>query len=59
LPHLARFLTNKVYVTLRFDSRGCGNSDESEEDYCLSSQIEDLERVIEFTKRKTRKIKSG
>jgi len=55
LVHLARFLTNKGYLTFRFDFRGCGNSDGKEENYSLSSQIKDLEAVIDFIKRKTRK----
>jgi len=59
LPHLARFLANKGYITFRFDFRGCGNSDGSEEEYCLSSQMEDLEKVIDFIKMKTNKNKVG
>jgi len=59
LVHLSKFLTKKGYLTVRFDFRGCGNSDGKEENYSLSSQIKDLEVVIDFIKRKTRKRSVG
>jgi alpha-beta hydrolase superfamily lysophospholipase len=55
LVHLSKFLTHRGYLTVRFDFRGCGNSDGKEENYSLSSQIKDLEVVINFIERKTGK----
>ena len=52
LVHLSRFLAKRGYIAVRFDFRGCGNSDGKEENYSLSSQIKDLEVVIDLSKEK-------
>jgi len=59
LVNIAKFLSEKGFITIRFDFRGCGNSDGKEEDYCLSSQIYDLENVINFVKKKFKAKKVG
>jgi len=59
LVHLSKFLAKRGYIAVRFDFRGCGNSDGKEENYSLSSQIEDLEVVIDFITRRTRKRSVG
>jgi hypothetical protein len=59
LPHIARMLTKKGYATFRFDFRGCGNSDGKQENYSISSQMYDLNEVIDFVKDKLRAKEVG
>lgn len=59
LPQITRELIRNGFVVFRFDFRGCGSSGGNQEDYCISSQIEDLAKVIEFVKQKTGSKKVG
>lgn len=43
-------LAEKGYNTLRFDFRGCGESDGKEERFCLSSAVEDFRNVLQWAK---------
>lgn len=45
---LARALCKNNFVVLRFDFRGCGDSEGKEEDYCFSSEIEDIGAALKF-----------
>lgn len=59
LVDISKILTKKRYITFRFDFRGCGNSDGKQENYSISSQIDDIASVINFVKKKTKAKKVG
>ena len=51
ITQIAKNLSKKGYITFRFDFMGCGSSDGKSEEYCISSQVFDLENVINFVKK--------
>lgn len=59
LPQITKELVNLGFPIFRFDFRGCGNSEGKEENFSISSQIEDLNRIIKFAKEKTKWDKVG
>jgi dipeptidyl aminopeptidase/acylaminoacyl peptidase len=48
----ARRLARDGFNVLRFDFRGCGDSEGKQEDYCLSEEIKDLMSAIDFLKKR-------
>lgn len=49
---IERALTQRGYHTLRFDYRGCGESDGREENFTLGSACEDFQAVLYWAKAK-------
>ena len=47
-PELARALQRAGYIVLRFDFRGCGESDGQRGDVICLEEVEDLRRAIDF-----------
>lgn len=43
-------LAEENFPTLRFDFRGCGESDKSEQDFCIETAVEDLKSIIKWAK---------
>lgn len=48
---LEHLISHKNYHTLRFDFRGCGESDGREEDFSLKSASEDLDHVFSWARK--------
>lgn len=51
LVDIARKLCKEKFIVLRFDFRGCGDSQGKSEDYCFDSEVSDIDAAIEFLKK--------
>jgi len=47
-PRISRELCKKGFIVLRFDFRGCGDSEGKSEDYSYKTQLEDLGTGLDF-----------
>jgi len=59
LVDIARDLCSNDFAVLRFDFRGCGDSQGNSENYCPSSEISDISAAVTFLKEKISKGKIG